>query len=145
MNYNLYLDDWRMPVDTLISKKPLYLKKIISENEWEIVRSYYEFVQKIERYGLPDLISFDHDLGDTYYFLDEEEPKKLIIMPDNCYFDYPKYEEHDERTGYHCAQWLVGYCMEHKLPLPKYVIHSDNTVGSRNISSYLENYKKHCE
>lgn len=142
MSYNIYLDDWRTPVETLISKKPLYLKKIISENEWEIVRSYHEFVDKIERKGLPDIISFDHDLGDTYYF-SEEEPKKLIVKPEDIIFDYDKYEENDERTGYHCAKWLVEYCLEHNKPLPQYIIHSDNQVGTENIHCYLENFKKH--
>lgn len=143
MAYNLYLDDWRTPMETLLSKKPLHLKKIISENEWEIVRTYHEFVDKITHKGLPEIISFDHDLGDNYYFLEEDGPKRLIVMSKDVYFDYAKYEELDERTGYHCAKWLVDYCIDNKKPLPKYVIHSDNQVGSENIRSYLENFKKH--
>lgn len=142
MSYNLYLDDWREPVHTLISKKPIYLKKIISENEWVIVRNYHEFIQKIEKDGLPNIVSFDHDLGDNYYFLDKE-PMRLILMPKDVIFDYVKYEENDERTGYHCAKWLVDYCIDNKLSLPQYIIHSDNEVGTENIRSYLENFKKH--
>jgi hypothetical protein len=35
----------------------------IYRKKWQIVRSYDEFVAWIERHGLPDFISFDHDLG----------------------------------------------------------------------------------
>ena len=139
MSYNIYLDDWRNPVDTLISKKPLHLKKIISETEWEIVRSYKEFVYKIETKGLPNMISFDHDLADVYIFKDNE---RQIIPPGEAEFDYNRYTD-DEKTGYHCAKWLVDYCLDNNKKLPSYCIHSDNQVGSENIRSYLENFKKH--
>ena len=33
------------------------------DDSWTIVRSYDDFVAYISRYGVPDLISFDHDLG----------------------------------------------------------------------------------
>ena len=47
----IYLDDVRIPVDP----------------SWIVVRSYDEFVQKINTIGLEniELISLDHDLGDT--------------------------------------------------------------------------------
>ena len=45
--YNLFLDDCRSLID----------------NEIIVVRSYEEFVNKIETCGLPESISFDHDLG----------------------------------------------------------------------------------
>ena len=53
MKYNIYLDDVRTP--------------IASKTKWVIVRSYDEFVSKINELGLENikLISLDHDLGDT--------------------------------------------------------------------------------
>ena len=47
----IYLDDVRTPVDP----------------NWVVVRSYDEFVQKINTIGLEniELISLDHDLGDS--------------------------------------------------------------------------------
>jgi hypothetical protein len=61
----LYLDDIRNP----------------STGGWNIVRSYQEFVQFILDHGMPDMISFDHDLGE------------------------------DVPTGMDCAKWIVdnGY------------------------------------
>jgi hypothetical protein len=57
----LYLDDIRNP----------------QSPGWSIVRSYEEFCSFITEFGVPELISFDHDLGDG--------------VP----------------TGMDCAKWLV--------------------------------------
>lgn len=49
MKYHLFLDDERLPVPG----KP-----------WIVVRSYKSFVETIYNFGLPEFISFDHDLGE---------------------------------------------------------------------------------
>jgi hypothetical protein len=51
MKYKIYLDDERTPND----------------KDWVIVRNYGQFIKKISDIGLEniDIISFDHDLGDT--------------------------------------------------------------------------------
>jgi len=49
----------------------------------------------------------------------------------------------DEKTGMDCAKWLVEYCLDSNLQLPEYTIQSANPVGKENITSLLENYKKH--
>jgi hypothetical protein len=142
MNYNLFLDDWRLPQTVVqYSNKPLTVRKAMWENEWVIARNFDQFVKFIEERGLPDKISFDHDLGKSYHFLPDN---RKIVPANEVKIDYSKYEG-DERTGYHCARWLVDYCMDNKKPLPEYYIHSDNTVGSENIRSYLENFKKHYQ
>jgi|AntRauTorckE6833_2_1112554.scaffolds.fasta_scaffold00015_22 hypothetical protein len=66
MSYALYIDDERSPK---------------TERDWVVVRTYNAFVTTIEERGMPEHISFDHDLGE------------------------------DEPTGYDCAKWLVeqGY------------------------------------
>lgn len=53
---------------------------------------------------------------------------------------YENYDLFDEKTGYHCAKWLVEYCMDNNAPLPKWNIHSANPVGKENIKMLLENY-----
>ena len=97
-------------------------KDIYNQPDWVIVRSYDEFVNHITENGIPDLISFDHDLGIEhiqYYF-------NNVV----------------EKTGKDCAKWLVDYCIDNQLELPKYYVHSANPIGRQNIINYLENFKK---
>lgn len=117
--YNLFLDDVRIPKDiyNFINFK------------WTIVRSYKEFVEIITRNGLPSLISFDHDLADDHY-------KQLKDI------DYSKYKE---KTGLHCAKWLIDYCLDNSLKLPTCLVHSANPAGRQNINSILDNFKKFQE
>jgi len=59
MSYNLFLDDIRRPEDAFnYMHLPVFNKK-----EWIIVRNYYAFITLIEKKGVPEIISFDHDLG----------------------------------------------------------------------------------
>ena len=129
-NYNLFLDDFRHPYDCV---PYMPNREIYGGWKWVIVRSYDEFVDYIEKHGLPGSISFDHDLADEHY--------------DNSMYSgvdaYNKmYEEFKEKTGLDCAKWLVDYCMNNDLDLPEYFVHSMNPAGGKNISSYLDNYKK---
>jgi NAD+-processing family protein with receiver domain len=85
----LFLDDFRDPPDIA----------------WDVVRGYQEFVDYIEQNGVPDLISFDHDLGS---------------FADNNY---------SEKTGLDCARFLIE-----RGTLPKkWYVHSTNLVGAKNI------------
>jgi hypothetical protein len=54
-SYFIYLDDVRTP------------HQPIDDVEWIVVRSYDEFVSKVEELGLENIhmISLDHDLGVT--------------------------------------------------------------------------------
>ena len=53
-------------------------------------------------------------------------------------------ETFKEKTGYHCAKWLVQYCIDNKLELPKEIfIHSMNVIGGVNIASIFETYNKY--
>jgi hypothetical protein len=123
MSYNLFLDDFRDPEDCFE-----YMRHIpyIME-DWIIVRDYDEFVKTIQEKGIPNIISFDYDLADIHY-------KNQIII------DYSQYTE---KTGYHCAKWLIYYCIDNKKELPATIlIHSLNHAGSLNIQSLFESYLK---
>lgn len=117
MNTYLFLDDIRIPASAAISVcSDNITQNLYLEQNFVIVRNYTEFVNHIEQFGLPYFISFDNDLG-----------------------------EPDTRTGYDCCKWLVDYCIEDKLALPKWAVHSANPVGVINISTLLKNYEKHSE
>jgi len=97
----LFLDDIRLPPD----------------DTWDVVRSYDEFVAYIEANGMPDVISFDHDLGFTFW--DEV-----------CF----------EKSGYDCAKWLV----KKGLRLRQWFVHSMNPVGRENIHALLTHWHVVC-
>ncbi|MBV8326353.1 MAG: hypothetical protein JO178_08590 [Chryseobacterium sp.] len=92
--------------------------------DWHIVRNYEEFVNRILEKGLPEIISFDHDLGDEHEL--KNNARKWL-----------------EKTGYDCAKWLTEYCMDHYLDLPMFYCHSMNPVGKENIISLLKNFKNY--
>lgn len=136
--YNLFLDDIRSPADVHYRTKfiqvvdfPLYRLK-----DWVIIRSYNAFVEIIKERGLPRLISFDHDLADAHYEIpmDYWEDMTDERVKEVC---------ESEKTGYQAALWLVDYCLDNKLPLPEFKVHSMNVVGAENIFSLLSNYKNH--
>jgi len=126
--YNLFLDDIRTPESTYtymikkIGKPALAYLNV----EWTIVRNYLDFISEIEQKGLPELISFDHDLADEHY-----DPSMYLG-------DYPT--EFLEKTGFECAKWLVEYCLDNDLDTPPFLVHSMNPVGSERISGLLNNY-----
>jgi hypothetical protein len=127
----LFLDDIRIPKDCANGLVPSSLNKFYWDVDWFIVRSYNEFVNWIMENGLPDFISFDHDLADVHYTIDYSDINWPYSNPDN------------EKTGYECAKWLGEYCMDNKVGIPNYVVHSQNPVGKMNINSYLQNVKKY--
>ena len=134
----LFLDDIRLPKDA-IGLVPSIMNKFYWQDDWSIVRNYYEFCNFIQKFGLPDFVSFDHDLADDHYndlFSNGNWTKdnSEIVL---------KYDDYKEKTGYECAKWLVDWCLEFNHKLPDYVVHSANPVGKQNIESYLNNAKKH--
>ena len=131
--YNLFLDDVRIP-ENCASYAFLYGIRgdIYIDEKWIIVRSYDEFTKYISKNGLPQLISFDHDLGDEHY---------SMLDKTDCsdWNDY--YETHDrEMTGYDCAKWLIEYCLDNGEELPQYVVHSMNSIGRKNIKDLLDSF-----
>lgn len=127
----LFLDDVRMPQDCasyMFGHRELYSQPV---SNWTIVRNYNEFVKYIEKNGVPDLISFDHDLSDEHY-----SPEMYGENYNDLYKDFK------EKTGYECAKWLVSYCSVNGVPPPDYIVHSMNPVGRDNIIKYLDSYKK---
>lgn len=130
----LWLDDYRDPMDTKTDWMTFSCLGRDCEVHW--VKDYHEFVEWINANGLPDGINFDHDLENSHY------------TPEEYWDDYDRSkqfqeEQNHERTGFHCAKWLVDYCMDNNEKLPKWSSHSANPVGRDNINNYLFNYFKH--
>ncbi|WP_339714567.1 cyclic-phosphate processing receiver domain-containing protein [uncultured Kriegella sp.] len=104
----LFLDDVRT-IEMVYDKT--------AESEFDIVRTYHEFVGYIEKNGLPNYISFDNDLG-----LGEDGQ----VAPD----------------GLAAAKWLV-YKSGLDLRNLNFKVHSANPVAAEQIKGLLNNYIKH--
>lgn len=133
--YNLFLDDIRMPAEVGNYIYPVELRDLFRKEEWVIVRNYPEFIKRIKDLGIPKLISFDHDLAEGHYhksFMDKNEIQ---------YENYTKFEDDYNKTGYHCAKWLIEYCINENIDLPEYIVHSMNPVGKDNILNLLKNFE----
>lgn len=111
----LFLDDIRTPSDCVSYMGDWGIDVNIYQGDWFIVRSYDEFTNWITLNGLPDIISFDHDLGDM--------------------------NGENELTGMDCAKWLVNYCIDYNVKLPEFIIHSANPSGRVNIKGLLVNFR----
>lgn len=100
----MYLDDLRTPID-----------------EYDfVVRSYIEAIEIIRINGMPNFISFDHNLG-------EDEKGNLL------------------KTDYDLAKWIVESDLDNTYKLPsnfKYKVYSQNPVGKKNIIALLDGYLK---
>lgn len=129
----LYLDDFRIPKLSFD-----YTNNIIyNDKDWDIVTNYDEFVNYIQKNGLPDLISFDHDLADEHYtpaiYWNIYEKSK----------EYQEKQQYKEKTGLECAKWLIEYCIDNNQKIPNYLCHSQNPVGKDNILGLLDNFIKY--
>lgn len=105
----LFLDDTRTP--------PEHISKV-----FDTVRTHEEFTEWVETYGIPHLVSFDHDL----------HPEHVDFFFGRGGFRNPPDPSHEifhHKTGYDSAKWLARRCEEFDR-YPRYVIvHSCNPKG----------------
>jgi hypothetical protein len=122
----LWLDDMRNPY---ISGWLMEYAPEFDEDRDNVVwiKDYNTFIAYIEKVGLPYMIAFDHDLGKEI----TQPNGKLSLNFSSKY-----------KTGLDCAKWLIDYCIDNLLPLPKYVCQSANPVGVENIMSLLTNFER---
>lgn len=86
---------------------------------FDVVRDIGGAKSWIVEHGIPEFISFDHDLAD---------------------------DDH-RTTGYALAKWIVDEVLDGHLEFPvnfKYQVHSANPVGRANIAGLLDNFLRFC-
>jgi len=127
----LWLDDQRDPYvylkkrgnsNTLIRNQQFYNNLLKNYNvKFVWVKNFYQFVDYIKKNGIPQFISFDHDLNNRGGGDGLSDEQKL------------------ENNGANCARWLVEYCRKNGCSLPRFYIHSANPRGSVEINKVLTN------
>jgi hypothetical protein len=115
VTYNLFIDDERNPID--VTWGSWQDQALYRDGEWLIARNWLDVLEIVVSLGFPQMISFDHDLGDG------------------------------EITGYEIAQKLANMVMDGvEMPSGfEFRVHSKNPVGGENICRYMENFLKHME
>jgi len=115
----LFLDDNRLPSEVV--------GDIYDEGGWQIVGDYNEFIAFIMEEGVPDVISFDHDLADEHYDIDWYDVYEGGLLPPSS-----------NPTGLDCAVWLFKFCQDTNTPLPsKILVHSMNPIGKMEIEKHI--------
>jgi hypothetical protein len=134
MNY--FLDDQRNPNDAYLhldgSQSTISLVEHtgIHQDDWVIMRTYDEFVKCVTHLGLPDVVSFDHDLH-------EEHIKHYFMVTQDI--GVIEYGNLKEKTGKHCAEYLVQEWKKQNKPKHiKTFVHSANQWGQINIKEVLK-------
>lgn len=134
-NYNLFLDDFRQPIDASYYK----IDKRYRTESWVTVKNFKEFKETVERNLVkgywPTLISYDHDLGEEHY---KSENQTLSLL------EYYNKKDRSE-TGYDCLKWFIKFSYENKLPFPESLCHSMNPVGSKNIIQLIKAHQTHLK
>jgi hypothetical protein len=125
----LYVDSTSTPVDTIPGYKP-----------WVIVQNYEEFTEYIKLNGIPDYISFEHDLA--------VEHISDFIKNQTIGAEAINYEQFEEKTGYDCALWLCEHIEEQRekgidLKINAVGVHSINPGGTMNILHCINEYKSY--
>jgi hypothetical protein len=130
----LWLDDQRDPYKYLKTKstsatfarnKQFYdnlLKQYHANFVW--VKNLYQFIDYIEKNGVPQFVSFDHDLNNRGGGEGLSDEQKL------------------NNNGVNCAKWLVNYCKQMGQPLPKFYVHSANPKHGPEINRVLTGENK---
>ena len=141
MSYNLFLDDLRKPehayiypkrdaTGIVVDARSLKNTSSIDDDDWVVVRNYADFVQTLEEHGLPNAVSFDHDLHEEHvkHYYAVTEPTGVI-----------EYGNLKEKTGKHCAEAFIKKCKQvQPANLPAVYIHSANRYGVQEINKILE-------
>jgi hypothetical protein len=134
MSYNLFLDDIFTP--TQIAELPnisVKDKTRYRTYNWKIIKTYEDFIKIITENGLPDIVSFDHDLHEEHWeFIFNDENWDKIDSEINIDYDI-----FSTKTGYHAAEWLIEFCSLNSLNIPICLVHSQNPIGRKNINNLL--------
>lgn len=83
--------------------------------DWFVARSSYDAIYAVTNYGMPTEIAFDHDLG-------------------------------GDDTAMVFIKWLEGKLLDGEILIPElfsFSVHSQNPIGSRNISNAMDNLIKY--
>lgn len=119
----VYVDDLRLPI-----------QRLEGYADWVVCRSWAEWVEYLSMRGVPDHVSFDHDLAQEH--LDDFRKYEFEGIAAINYGDFKQW------TGLGCAQYYCEFCELHNLEMKGVAAHcTERPLGARNIRETLNAYK----
>lgn len=130
-NFKLFLDDIRKPSDGFLYNEQKYLLDYSGTQacEWEVVRNYQDFCEFLDKFGIPAMISFDHDLHTEHMQHYFNVTTKIGVI---------EYGNLKHKTGKHCAEYFMEKWKEAGKPRVSIYIHSANRWGQTEIKNVLK-------
>jgi hypothetical protein len=130
-DFKLFLDDIRKPKDGFLYNDGRYLLDAsnTSNSCWNIVRNYEDFCEWIDKFGVPSVVSLDHDLHFEHVRHYHDVTSQTGVI---------EYEKLKHKTGKHCAEYFVEKWKEAGHPKVSVYIHSANRWGQIEIAKVLK-------
>lgn len=127
IGYALFLDDVRDPNSSWMN----YCMQCRDYDlvKWTIARSFDEFKAIIDEKGMPDFISYDHDLHDEHY-------DGSMWLGLNEYNEVAKNFKHP--TGLECAQYVLEKLGDKVHP--PFFPHTQNPIGYMRIMALIADH-----
>lgn len=119
----LFLDDLRSPeqIENEIIKE---LSSTV-DHKWYVVRTYKEYTEWIMKFGLPDFISFDYELGG--------------LFETHQFTEWFSLELGREYNGLDCLEWTLDYCRLGAHDFPNYMVHSSDISATHCMYDFVKN------
>lgn len=130
-NFKLFLDDIRQPSDGFLYAEQKYLLKYSQTQscQWEVVRNYEDFCEFIDKFGIPSMVSFDHDLHFEHMRHYHDVTTKTGVI---------EYDNLKHKTGKHCAEYFLDKWRIAGKPSTQVYVHSANRWGQVEIKNVLK-------
>lgn len=119
----VFVDGERLPV-----------AQIPGYDRWVLCRNFEEWVTYLSYNGVPDLVSFTHDLADEHF----QDQAKYELQG----IEAIQYNDFVQPTGLQCAQYLCAFCEQNGLPIQAVGVHCpERPMGAHNIRTAVNTYK----
>ena len=128
MSYYLFLDDARKVSDVTWVTLP--------ENvAWVIARSFEDFIQTIQKMGIPKFIAYDCDLCQDHY-------DAFFNLREHYITEYRNFKT---RCGIHCMEYLLYICKKNKIKHPDFILHTRNHYAEKFMGETIQKFNDGIE
>ncbi len=124
--YNIFLDPRKQFFEVA------YINAYPKNISWLYVRTCDDFMAMVAKEGCPKNISMCHNFNRAHEIAED------MAAAQGAY----KYNNLDNKTGYHAIKWLISFCNSTKSDFPQIYLHETSSrFGCNNILKLITAYK----